>query len=234
MELFEFMSDYMAEEFTLVRELKNSSRGSVCLMRHKMTGKAFVYRRFQGNSDVYRSLLSVSCPHLPEIMEVSEQEGSVAVLEEYVQGETVADMLKETLFSPREVRQVGRELCLALSVIHSLGAVHRDVKPENVLLRSSGAVLIDFDASRMRKDQQENDTQILGTTGYAAPEQYGISQTDGRADIYALGVLMNVMRTGKHPSVTLAHGRLGRIISRCTMMNPEKRYATVEELMRVL
>lgn len=234
MDFFTYMTDYMSSEFEPVRDLKQGSRGQVCLMRHKGSGKAYVFRLFQGDAGVYRRLLDINCPHLPQIMEVAEQEGTVAVLEEYVQGETIGELLEGALFSPREVRRIGRELCLALSVLHSLGAVHRDIKPENVILRATGAVLIDFDASRMIKTSQENDTRILGTTGYAAPEQYGISQTDGRADIYALGVLMNVMLTGQHPSVTLAGGRLGRIISRCTMMSPQKRYASVEELMRVL
>ena len=234
MDFFTYMTDYMSSEFEPVRDLKQGPRGQVRLMRHKGSGKAYVFRLFQGDAGVYRRLLDISCPHLPQIMEVAEQEGTVAVLEEYVQGETIAQLLEEALFSPREVRQTGRELCLSLSVLHSLGAVHRDIKPENVILRATGAVLIDFDASRMIKDHQESDTRILGTTGYAAPEQYGISQTDGRADIYALGVLMNVMLTGQHPSVALAKGRLGRIISRCTMMSPQKRYDSVEELMRVL
>ena len=75
---------------------------------------------------------------------------------------------------------------------------------------------------------------MLGTTGYAPPEQYGLSQTDGRADIYALGVLLNIMLTGKHPSRALAAGRMGRVVQKCTMMNPEKRYKTVLHLMEAL
>ena len=91
-------------------------------------------------------------------------------------------------------------MCKALWVLHSLGAVHRDVKPENIILRGSEAVLIDFDAARLYKPEESGDTQVLGTTGFAAPEQYGLSQTDRRADIYAVGILMNVMLTGEHPS----------------------------------
>lgn len=57
--------------------------------------------------------------------------------------------------------------------------------------------------------EHENDTQVLGTTGFAAPEQYGLSQTDIRSDIYSLGILINVMLTGKHPSKKLAGGENG-------------------------
>ena len=64
------------------------------------------------------------------------------------------------------------------------------------------------------KNENREDTQILGTTGFAAPEQYGLSQSDGRADIYALGVLLNIMLTGEHPSRKLASGRMGRIVQR--------------------
>ena len=75
---------------------------------------------------------------------------------------------------------------------------------------------------------------MLGTTGYAAPEQYGIAQTDARAELYSLGVLLNLMLTGKHPSQALASGRLGRIVQKCTMVNPEKRYKNVLYLMEAL
>ena len=107
-------------------------------------------------------------------------------------------------------------------------------KPENVIIRGDEAVLIDFDASRIVKEDQRADTVVLGTTGYAAPEQYGISQTDGRADIYSLGVLLNIMLTGKHPSMELAPGKLGRIVQRCTQINPKKRYKNVLYLMEDL
>ena len=80
----------------------------------------------------------------------------------------------------------------------------------------------------------EADTQVLGTTGFAAPEQYGLSQSDARTDIYSLGVLMNVMLTGQHPSKRLAEGRMGRIIEHCTRVNPAKRYRDVLRLMEEL
>lgn len=122
-------------------------------------------------------------------------------------------------------------LCVTLS---HMSIVHRDVKPDNVIIRGTEAVLIDFDASRIYKNENREDTQILGTTGFAAPEQYGLSQSDGRADIYALGVLLNIMLTGEHPSRKLASGRMGRIVQRCTMVNPEKRYKNILHLMEVL
>ena len=125
-------------------------------------------------------------------------------------------------------------VCRARWVLHSIGAVHRDVKPENIILRGKEAVLIDFDAARFHKPELDTDTQILGTTGFAAPEQYGLSQSDIRTDIYAVGILINVMLTGQHPSKELAEGRMGWSVDRCTHVNPQRRYKNVLRLMEAL
>ena len=115
-----------------------------------------------------------------------------------------------------------------------MGIIHRDVKPSNVILQGKTAVLIDFDASRKYDASSRKDTQVLGTVGYAAPEQYGFTQTDSRADIYAVGVMLNVMLTGEHPSRTLAKGHLGRVIQRCTMISPQRRYPNILRLIEDL
>lgn len=234
MEVYNGLLAALQREFDTVRQLKESPRGSVCVVRHKKSGTRYVFRRFTGSGAAYRRLLTVSCPNLPQICEVGERDGATAVLEEYIQGDTLASLLAGDVLSARETKNVAMELCAALWVLHSNGVVHRDLKPENVILRGGEAVLVDFDASRVYKDESERDTQILGTLGYAAPEQYGISQSDERADIYAMGVLLNVLRTGKHPSQELASGRLGRVIQRCTMTNPKKRYQSVLHLMEAL
>ena len=221
-------------DYETVKTIKHSERGSVSLLQNKQNGTRFIFRHYRGNGEVYRKLLGISCPNLPQIMETAERDGMAAVLEEYIQGDSLAYLLEGALFSHAEARKITMQLCNALWVLHKLGAVHRDIKPENVMIRGSEAILIDFDASRIFKSDTNQDTQILGTTGYAAPEQYGITQTDERADIYSLGVLLNIMLTGKHPSKELANGHLGRIVQKCTMVNPEKRYKSVLYLMEAL
>ena len=224
MTLYESFLEAVTTEYDTLRVLKQSPRGTVSVVRHKKSGTRYVFRRYSGSGEVYRRLLPVLCPHLPQIMEAAEQDGQTAVLEEYVQGDTLAELLMGARLTEREARQVTMQLCQALHVLHSMGAVHRDVKPENVILRGSDAVLIDFDAARIYKDESESDTQVLGTTGFAAPEQYGIFQSDERADIFSLGVLLNIMLTGKHPSREMAAGKMGRIVRKCTMTAPEQRY----------
>lgn len=222
------------ENFDEEKELKSSPTGGIWQLCHKKSGKRYIFRRYEGSGEVYRKLLGIACPNLPKILDLAEKDGRVAVLEEYVSGDGLDFLLEGGPLSPREARSIALQLCRGLYVLHSLDAVHRDVKPENVLLRGDEAVLIDFDASRVVKRDQRTDTVVLGTTGFAAPEQYGISQTDGRADIYSLGVLLNLMLTGKHPSRELAPGRLGRVIQRCTQINPKKRYKSVLYLMEDL
>lgn len=234
MTLYESFWEAVTTEYDTLRVLKQSPRGTVSVVRHKKSGTCYVFRRYSGSGEVYRRLLPVLCPHLPQIMEAAEQDGQTAVLEEYVQGDTLAELLMGARLTEREARQVTMQLCQALHVLHSMGAVHRDVKPENVILRGSDAVLIDFDAARIYKDESESDTQVLGTTGFAAPEQYGIFQSDERADIFSLGVLLNIMLTGKHPSREMAAGKMGRIVRKCTMTAPEQRYQSARALMEVL
>ena len=223
MEIYDSLLKAVHDEYDTLRVLKKSARGEVSLVRHRESGTRYIFRHFEGSSEVYQLLLGLSCRNLPQIMEVGEKDGRTALLEEYVQGDTLGEILEGGVLTTGQAKQIGRQLCSALWVLHSRGIVHRDVKPDNVILRGSEAVLIDFDASRIHK-----------TAIFAAPEQYGLSQSDGRADIYALGVLLNIMLTGEHPSRKLAGGRMGRIVQRCTRVNPEKRYKNILHLMEAL
>ena len=232
--IYQYLLHSVAADYETMRVMKNSPRGSVLLLQNKQNGKRLVFRHYEGNGEVYRKLLPVSCPYLPQIMEVAEENGRIAVLEEYIEGDSLAELLRGVCFTAAEAREITWQLCQALWVLHSMGAVHRDVKPENIILRGRQAVLIDFDASRLFKGEHSADTRILGTTGYAAPEQYGIAQTDERADIYSLGVLLNIMLTGRHPSKELTHGRWGRVVHKCPMVNPQQRYRSVLSLMEAL
>ncbi len=228
---YDWFLDALRQDYELMRVIKESARGSIRLLRHRKTGKKFILRQFCGSPEVYRKLLLISCANLPDIYEVSTKGSETLVLEEYIEGDTLGHLLQGALFSTWETRDIVTQVCQALWVLHSMEAVHRDIKPENIILRGRDAVLIDFDAARIHKPTLETDTRILGTVGFAAPEQYGISQSDPRADIYSLGVLINVMLTGEHPSRCLASGRMGRIVERCTRVNPAKRYKNVLRLM---
>ena len=85
--------------FDQVKVLKRSARGEITLLRHRETGKRYVFRHFMGSGDVYGRLLTVDCPHLPHIEEVGEAGGRVAVLEEYIQGDTLLFLLEGGLLT---------------------------------------------------------------------------------------------------------------------------------------
>lgn len=150
---------------------------------------------------VYRKLQQLESPHLAKIISCEEQQDIGMVTEEYISGETLDEKLhRQGVMPPELVKYYIRQLLEALEQIHAQGIVHRDISPKNVLISTDGVVkLLDFDIARRRKRNQNADTTILGTVGFASPEQYGFLQTDATADIYALGVLMNVMLEGRCP-----------------------------------
>ena len=151
MDIYDSLLAAVRSEYDMIRLIKKSERGEVSLIRHRDSGTRYIFRHFYGSSEVYQMLLNISCPNLPQIMEVGEKEGRTVLLEEYVQGDTLSDILDGGLLTISEAKQITRQLCSALWVLHSRCVVHRDVKPDNVIIRGKEVVLIDFDASRIYK-----------------------------------------------------------------------------------
>ena len=88
-----------------------------------------------------------------------------------------------------------------------------------------------YDAARVM-DGKEKDTRALGTPGYAAPEQYGVSASENTTDIFAMGILLNILVNGNHPAKKMCRGWAGHIVRKCTQMNPKKRYQSARLLAR--
>ena len=219
------------EEYQLVKVLKRSDDGDVFQLRHKELGRDIIRINHTGSADVYNLLRRYSHKNIARIYEVHTSGSSVTVLEEYIDGMTVGEVLQTGLYPENGVRKIAAQLCDALEFVHSIGVVHRDIKPENIIITSDGTVkLIDWNAARIHKKYISSDTITMGTTGYAAPEQYGITQSDARADIYSVGILMNVMLTGEHPSKKMCNGSLAKVIKKCTDIQPDRRYQTAAEL----
>lgn len=222
------------QTYSLVGMLSNKNSCEVLRLRNKKSGKDLVLRSFPTAVAAYEKLQNVRCANLPEIYDVIALGDGQIVLEEYIEGITIAQVMETGKYRCSGAKNVLCGVCDALTVLHHRGIIHRDVKPENVMIEKSGRiVLIDFNVSRIESEASK-DTVVMGTVGYAAPEQLGLSQTDARTDIYAAGVLYNVMLTGQHPSVTIASGKPGRIVRKCTAVNPDERYQTASELRSAL
>jgi len=216
--------------YSLVAVLSEKNDCKVLRLRNKTTQQDLILRSFPKRLDAYELLCKVRCENLPEIYDALAMDDGQIVLEEYIDGVTVEQVMQTGKYRCRGAKKVLSGVCNALTVLHDRGIIHRDVKPENVMVDKSGrVVLIDFNASR-KESAAGKDTVIMGTVGYASPEQLGLSQSDARTDIYAAGVLLNVMLTGKHPTESFARGRAGRIIRKCTALNPDDRYQSAKEL----
>lgn len=221
----------VAEQFSFVKALSKGSSKAVTVLRHRGNGTMLVKITGVGSCDVYRLLEKINHPNLPVVYGVIEDGERFTVYEEYIDSVSVAQVLSTGLYTESGVRTVAKGVCNALAVLHSQNIIHRDIKPENVLVdKNANVKLIDFDAARIFKTYKSQDTAFVGTAGFAAPEQFGINQTDCRADIFALGIMMNVMLTGEHPSKKLYSGKLGKVIEKCINIDPNRRYANAKEL----
>ncbi len=229
--------EYLTEIFKaycLISILSDKNECKVLKLKNKQNNNYIVVRSFPAKILAYEELLKINCKNLPLIYDVINLDDGQIVLEEFIDGVTISDVMVSGRYSYLGIRKVLRSVCGALSVLHQMGFVHRDVKPENVMIDKDGrVVLIDFNASR-KISTASKDTVVMGTVGYASPEQLGVMQSDARTDIYAVGVLLNVMTTGKHPSEKLAKGKVGRIVRKCTNVNPNERYQSAEKLAQLL
>ena len=211
-------------EYHLISTLKSSGKGDIQLVA--ADGKLYVRRYREIPQGLFRRIRGVSCPYLERLVEQSEDENGAYFISEYVEGTPAS----ERTFSEKEAVKLLLELCAAIKALHKAGVIHRDIKPSNIICGNDGHIrLIDFDSARLRVEFQSRDTEIIGTGGYAAPEQYGFMQTDDRSDIYAFGVTMEEI-LGENADKP----KFRRIIRRCTQFDPDKRYRDISAVGRAI
>ena len=237
-----YTMQYLDEIYTNLTALgqkdRKGEKPSTFLARHKITGKIAVKKYVDADRiAVYEKLSRIEDPHLEKIYEYAADERRGIVLVEYISGTSLQEQIEEKkTFSEEEAFCMIKDLCKVLQKVHAAGIVHRDVNPNNIMISGDGVLkLIDFGIAREMKEEQEKDTMILGTPGYAAPEQFGFIQTDGRTDMYAVGVLFNELLTGCLPGKQIYEGfPFGGIIRRCTEIDARQRYQSDEELLEDL
>lgn len=223
------------ERYQIINKLND--RNSVFLVKNVLDGSLWVEKIIEKESiEIYRRLINIRQPNIAYAKELYIRDEGAIVIEEYAEGISIFDAINSgKLFTVSEVREIVFQLCDALKCLHKNNIVHRDISANNVIIDSKGNVkLIDMGISRIKNPQKSVDTYFMGTAGYAAPEQFGFRQTDEKSDIFSLGVLMNVMLTGKFPSEGIYCGnrRMEKIISKCIEMEPKNRYKNVNEVKR--
>ena len=145
--------------------------------------------------------------NIPKVTDYFTENNKHYIVMEFVPGETLEDHLVrlQAPCSEREVRLWAAQLCDVLAYLHSQNPsiIFRDLKPGNIMLTPQGQIkLVDFGIARLFKPGKASDTQVVGTPGFASPEQYGRGQTDGRSDVYSLGVVLHHLLTLHDPTTT--------------------------------
>jgi hypothetical protein len=186
-----------------------------------------------------RAAATISHPAVAVVYALDEIDDHVVIASEYVPGRTLRSEIDRGALPEARALAIAAAIASAIGAAHEAGVVHRDLKPENVLITDTGAVkVVDFgiahvdgvDAARLT-----HTGALLGTPAYMAPEQLLGTTVDGRTDVYAAGVVLAEMVTGRHP----LHGGAGTpmppsiagIVSRCLQPSPSARYASARELL---
>lgn len=223
------------EIYTTVKSIKDSENKKIYLVKSEVDQLFYIHRILKDyNLIIYKILQNIHSIYIPTIYEIVEIDGELHIIEEYINAPTLEQCLLNREINYIEKEKIINQICDAVILLHERHIIHRDIKPENIFYNNDHIILFDFDISRIFQPTQDKDTVILGSVGYAAPEQFGFKQTDERTDIYALGVLINVIYTSKLPNEFLYQGDIKKIIEKSTHIDPNQRYLSVNELKKAL
>lgn len=212
------------------------AKKNISLVKLAGTGKTFVKKVYKNyNREVFETLKSCDIARIPKIMELEENIGELYCIEEYIKGDNLLEIFNHNgELSEKEVLNIMLQICDILKKLHALNPpiIHRDIKPSNII-KTAGNVyyLIDFNASKIENRDMCEDTVLAGTRYFAAPEQltgYGVS--DVRTDIFGMGATMNYLLTGMMFNQMIAFGKFESIIKKCTSLDMNNRYQSIEEL----
>ena len=223
LEVDSFHSD-LSSRYSVISSLGAGGMGEVFLAEDKQLGRkvalktlpaAFTndkdrLRRFQQEA---RAASALNHPNIITIYEIGEESGAHFIATEHVEGETLRGRMRRARMKLDEVFDVAQQTATALSAAHEAGIVHRDVKPENIMLRHDGIVkVLDFGLAKLTEEyvatQLEADVDmrtlvhtnpgtVMGTLEYMSPEQARAQETDTRSDVWSLGCVIFEMVTGK-------------------------------------
>jgi len=209
---------------------------AIKVMSAKHAAKPSLVKRFLREFKICEML---DHPNIARAIGAAKQDNQIFFVMEYVPGTNLDDRIEGGDIALGDALDVVRQACLGLGHAHANGVVHRDIKPGNLIVRDDGVVsIIDFGIAYKEEEGVKSVTQegaVMGTPYYMSPEQSkGLADTDHRTDIYAIGIVLYEMISGRTPSGLLSPDAvpegLGRIIGRATAYHRDKRYASMDAL----
>jgi serine/threonine protein kinase/tetratricopeptide (TPR) repeat protein len=183
---------YKAEDTKLKR------RVALKFLPHKLTSDEEARQRFKREA---RAAAALNHPNIVTVYEIGEHEGQVFIAMEYVDGKTLKELISANPLPITQVIDIAAQIAEGLSAAHAKDIVHRDIKPQNILIDKEGRVkILDFGLAKLKGvSSLTKESSILGTVHYMSPEQTMGREVDHRTDIWSLGVVLYEMLTGELP-----------------------------------
>lgn len=222
------------KELTTINSKKN-----IILVQHIVSRELFVKKTLDIYSKpVYDQLLNTHINGIPNIIECIKDDKQLIIIEEYINGKTLSQIINEQgLFNEYKAYDIAVKLAHILVNLQSSipPIIHRDIKPSNIIIdKNQQLYLIDFNAARHVNNNNYEDTRMLGTVYFAAPEQYGFGQSDERTDVYGFGATINYLMTGDKPRAGIAQCNYSYILKKCLMLDAINRYQSALELLNAI
>ena len=178
-----------------------------------------------------RAIAQLNHSHICTLYDV----GPHYLVMELVEGTTLSERIAKGALPLAEVLRYGAQIAEALAAAHDKGIVHRDLKPGNIMLAKAGVKVLDFGLAKTQSDETLTAVHaVMGTPAYMAPEQRQGKACDGRADLYALGIVIHEMATGRRPQpgeqCDSLPEKLAHTVRRCLAQDPEKRWQSARDL----
>jgi serine/threonine-protein kinase len=259
------------DRYTIVEEIGAGGMGQVYKAIDRRLGKTVALKLIRRETAAQHEALErfrrelalaqeVTHPNVCRVHDLGEVNGLVYISMEHVEGQSLEDLIQSVgHLSPKQTVHLGRQICAGLQAIHDRGIVHRDLKPANIMVDRSGhALVMDFGmAYHHGQDRLTGEGAVLGTLAYLSPEQARGRLTDQRSDVYAVGLVLYEMLTGRRPpadggAVPLAlrdsgaacpppsrlapevPAALDTIVMRCLERDAERRFTSAAEVEQAL